>query len=88
MDFVAVVILAVVGGIYLLTGLFVVPYVAKAKGRNWFTWLLAGLVITPPIALLALAALPDDVVRRRLRRIDRALRRDQEAREPQRRRII
>jgi hypothetical protein len=50
---VLIVVMAWLGGI-LLTGL-----VAAEKGRKGGVWLLVALAVTPLLALIALAALPD-----------------------------
>jgi len=34
-------------------------YVASCKGRNWFAWVCVSVVVTPIIALIALAAIGD-----------------------------
>ena len=58
---------------WLLPSLCVVPFVAKRKGYPWGSWLLIALLCSPIVALLALAALPDPVHRRAIRRIARRL---------------
>ncbi|MGL5488556.1 MAG: hypothetical protein ACRDCI_11930 [Plesiomonas shigelloides] len=35
-------------------------YVASQKGRNWFAWVCISLIVTPIIALVALAAIGDN----------------------------
>lgn len=42
---------------YLVIGCVVTPVVAHSKGRNWFGWLVLGLLL-PVIALLLVALLP------------------------------
>lgn len=53
--------LSVVIGLFIMA--FVLPalcgYVANAKGRNWFAWVCISIVVTPIIALIALAAIGD-----------------------------
>lgn len=44
---------------YVFASLFLVPYVASQKGRSSFGWALTALLLTPLLALLALAAVPD-----------------------------
>lgn len=58
---------------WLLPSLCVVPFVAKRKGYPWGWWVLLALMCSPIVALLALAALPDPVHRRAVRRIARRL---------------
>ncbi len=42
-----------------LATVVLVPYVASEKGRSSFGWALTALFLTPLLALLALAAVPD-----------------------------
>jgi hypothetical protein len=44
---------------YVFASLFLVPYVAAQKGRSGFGWALIALFLTPLLALLALAAVPE-----------------------------
>jgi hypothetical protein len=43
---------------YLVATFGLVPYVASAKGRSGLRWLLLALLVTPLLALIALAAVP------------------------------
>jgi len=43
---------------YLVATFGLVPYVASVKGRSGFGWLLLALLVTPLLALIALAAMP------------------------------
>src|SRR2546422_2525341 len=51
---------------YVITSVGIVPYVAGQKGRSGLVWILISLLVSPVIALLALAAMPvtrgDDVL--------------------------
>jgi len=76
-------VLAVAAGVYAAVSLTLAPTVARAQGRSALLWALVSLLVTPVLALLALAAMPDRVVRRRLRVIARrvaALERDGDGR--------
>lgn len=44
---------------YVFASLILVPYVASEKGRSNFGWALTALIVTPLLALIALAAVPD-----------------------------
>jgi len=44
---------------YVVGSLFLVPYVASQKGRSSVGWALIALFLTPILALLALAAVPE-----------------------------
>lgn len=79
MDSVALMGLAIFG--WLLPAFFVVPFVSRARGYGWFSWIIAALVCSPLLILLALAALPDRRERRTLARIDRRLARWEERQE-------
>ena len=52
-------VLSVLAIPYVLASLVLVPYVASEKGRSSFGWALTALFLTPLLALLALAAVPD-----------------------------
>jgi hypothetical protein len=43
---------------YAIASLGIVPYVARAKRRSGSGWAILALLVTPVIALLALAAMP------------------------------
>src|SRR2546425_12100767 len=43
---------------YVITSVGIVPYVAGQKGRSGLVWILISLLVSPVIALLALAAMP------------------------------
>src|SRR5207244_7224203 len=43
---------------YVITSVGIVPYVAGQKGRSGLVWILLSLLVSPVIALLALAAMP------------------------------
>jgi len=43
---------------YVLASVGLVPYVASEKRRSVFGWILTSLLMTPVLALIALAALP------------------------------
>jgi len=43
---------------YFLATVALVPCVASANGRSGFEWLLIALLVTPLLALIALAAMP------------------------------
>jgi hypothetical protein len=43
---------------YLIATFGLVPYVAATKGRSGLGWVLLALLVTPLLALIALAAVP------------------------------
>ena len=43
---------------YVIASVGIVPYVARAKRRSGAGWAILSLLVTPVIALLALAAMP------------------------------
>jgi hypothetical protein len=69
--------LGIAGGlvvVWLAVALGIVVHVARAQGRRGTAWFFLAVVCSPPLALLALAALPDLHQRRVLRRLSRRLR--------------
>ena len=44
--------------LYLAPSVGLVPFVARAKGRSGFGWMLTALLCSPLLALIALAAVP------------------------------
>jgi hypothetical protein len=52
-------VLFVLGIPYFFATVVLVPYVASEKGRSGVGWALAAVFVTPLLALLALAAVPD-----------------------------
>lgn len=44
--------------LYLAPAVFLVPFVARAKGRSGVAWMLTALLFSPLLALIALAAIP------------------------------
>jgi hypothetical protein len=47
------------GLVYLMASAGLVPYVAQQNGRSGFGWMFIALILTPLLALIALAAMPE-----------------------------
>jgi len=58
-DYQGLLVFIVVAIPYVFASLFLVPYVASQKGRSSLGWALIALFLTPLLALLALAAVPE-----------------------------
>ena len=53
-----VILLLPLVAIYLLASVTLVPFVASTKGRSRLAWMLISLLMSPLLALIALAAVP------------------------------
>ena len=59
----AVVVISTLGAAWLwLGGSMLVSFVALEKNRNAFGWFFVGLILSPLLSLIALAAMPDKPV--------------------------
>ncbi len=57
-DLLEVIVLVPLIAIYLMASVTLVPYVASSKGRSGLAWMFVALLMSPLLALIALAAVP------------------------------